>query len=644
MSSIIMAANAVSNGMAVFKPLYWLFGKCMAFLLDILNNQYFIALIIFTVVTRLILLPLNVKQQKSMAGTTRLQPKIQKINKKYPDPRDRDKLNQEMQDLYAREGHNPMQMGCGPMIFQMIFLMGVIGIIYYPIQYVLGASGFNDASNEIYKVILPIYQQITGNADAKITYFQLNILENFPAYKEALMQSFPKIFTSTVCSDIETYRQGMTMFGLDMTRIPHWKDGIIVIIPILSLVTSLGSSFVSTIIQKKNNPAAGQQATQMMMMMLMMPFFSFYIAFKVTAAVGFYWTISNVIAIFQQLYIYKVHPPKKTQAKLMVENTIERRSREENIKKMIKEFIGTGKTIEEATQNAKLQLNAPETADVHVEIITMPEKKKFFGLIGGCDAKVKVSYDDGKKEKKPEAPKKSVEKKASAPKKPAQKKQEVKEKPVQAPKADKPEEKISEKDIDLDYACAYLKTMIEGLKVENPKITAKVADGTVEMNIECEDYGIIIGRRGETLDSLQYLTSLAIKNVTNKYVRVTLNVGDYRAKREETLKALATKNANYVARSGRRYSFEPMNPYERRIIHTAVQEIEGVTSRSIGSGMDRRVLIEPEGGVKHPYRNDRRGGRRPASPKAPVDANREKKVDRADIPKFGKIQVNKDND
>ena len=72
---------------------------------------------------------------------------------------------------------------------------------------------------------------------------------------------------------------------------------------------------------------------------------------------------------------------------------------------MIKEFIGTGKTIEEATQNAKLQLNAPETADVHVEIITMPEKKKFFGLIGGCDAKVKVSYDDGKKEKKPEAPK-----------------------------------------------------------------------------------------------------------------------------------------------------------------------------------------------------------------------------------------------
>lgn len=331
-----MAANSVSNGMAIFKPLYWLFGKCMAFLLDVLGNQYFIALIIFTIVTRLLLLPLNVKQQKNMAGTTRLQPKIQKINKKYPDPRDRDKLNREMQELYAREGHNPMQMGCGPMLFQMVFLMGVIGIIYYPIQYVLGASGFNDNAQGIMDVILPIYQEITGNADAKISYFQLNILEYFDSYKSALVEAFPKVFTSQVCADIDTYRESMNLFGLDMTRVPHWKDGIIVIIPILSLLTSLGSSVVSMIIQKKNNPAASQQTSQMMMMMLMMPFFSFYIAFKVTAAVGFYWTISNIVAIFQQLYIFKVHPPRRTQAKLMVENTIERRSREENIKKMTK--------------------------------------------------------------------------------------------------------------------------------------------------------------------------------------------------------------------------------------------------------------------------------------------------------------------
>lgn len=335
MSSILLSATSgsASGLMAIFTPLYWLFGKCLGFLLDLLGNQYFLALVIFTFATRLLLLPLNVKQQKTMAKTTRLQPKIQKIQKKYPNPQDRAKLNQEMQDLYAREGHNPMQMGCGPMLFQMIFLMGIIGVIYYPLQYVLGMSEFKDASQQIYDVIMPIYQSIAGE-DAKIQYFQLNILENFGAYKETLVAEFPKMFTPEMCTAIEDYRNGMNLLGLDMTAIPHWKDGIIVIIPILCLVTSLGSSILSTVIQKKNNPAAAQQMGSMTMMMLMMPLFSFYISFKVTAAVGFYWIISNIIALLQQIYIFKQYPPRKTQARNMIDNTIERRSREENVKKI----------------------------------------------------------------------------------------------------------------------------------------------------------------------------------------------------------------------------------------------------------------------------------------------------------------------
>lgn len=338
MNSILLfsstASRAVSNGIEFFKPLYWLFGYCMRLLLEVLGNQYFLALIIFTVITRLLLLPLNIKQQKTMAKTTRLQPKIKKIQNKYPDPKDRNKLNQEMQDLYAREGHNPMQMGCGPMAFQMIFLMGIIGIIYYPLSYVMGISGFNDNAQAIYDVMLPIYQNLVGDSKANMTYFQLELLGHFDAYKEALMSGFPDIFSAENCSVIETYREGMNLLGLDMTAFPHWKDGIIIIIPILCLVTSLGSSLISTLIQKKNNPAAAQQMGSMVMMMLMMPFFSFYISFKVTAAVGFYWIISNLVAILQQIFIAKQYPPRKSQAKLMVENTIERRSREENIKKI----------------------------------------------------------------------------------------------------------------------------------------------------------------------------------------------------------------------------------------------------------------------------------------------------------------------
>lgn len=314
---------AVSNGMGFLKPLYWLFGKCMEGLLVVFNGQYFLALVVFTLVTRLILFPITLRQQKTMAKTTRLQPKIQKIQKKYAntnDPKDRQRMNDEMQALYAREGHNPMNMGCGPMAFQMIFLMGIIGIIYYPIQYILGVDISGNA-NEIAKAI-----------DYSGSYFQIEMLQNFAEYKSTLAEQFPALFTESKIAAIEEYRSHMMLGGIDMTQIPHWKDGIIVIIPILCLITSLCTSLLSTIVQKKQNPAAAQQQSQMMLMMLMMPFFSFYIAFKVSAAVGFYWIISNLIALIQQLVTAKFFPPKRNMAREMIENTIQRRAREESIK------------------------------------------------------------------------------------------------------------------------------------------------------------------------------------------------------------------------------------------------------------------------------------------------------------------------
>ncbi len=330
LNNFTMAAS-ISNGMAVFKPLYWFFGECMQGLLYLFNDKYFISLIVFTILTRLVLLPFNLKQQKTMAKTSRIQPKIQKIQKKYnvngiTDPKQRQKANQKMQEemqaLYSREGHNPMNMGCGPMIFQMIFLMGIIGIIYYPIQYIIGIN-VADNAEAIAKAI---------NFDGK--YFQIELLQDFAQYKDVLVSEFPKLFTESKVAAIESYRNSLQLGSIDMTNVPHWKDGIIVIIPILCLVSSLASSLVSTFIQKKNNPAAAQQQQQMMIMMLMMPLFSFYISFQVSAAVGFYWIISNLVAIAQQLFMFKFFPPRKNIAREMIENTVVRRSREENIKKL----------------------------------------------------------------------------------------------------------------------------------------------------------------------------------------------------------------------------------------------------------------------------------------------------------------------
>lgn len=309
---------------------------------------------------------------------------------------------------------------------------------------------------------------------------------------------------------------------------------------------------------------------------------------------------------------------------------------------MIIEKIGTGKTLETAITAAKALLNAPAQADVKTEVLETGSKG-FLGLFGAKDYKVKAYYDDGKKEKK--APKKPAQKKQSAPKKEASAKKEPapkKEQPKEQPKEQetKPEQKKEyPKSVDLEYAKAYLLEILKGLKIENPTVNASYSEGVVTMDLDCDDYGIVIGHRGETLDSIQYLLSLVIKKSALEYVRVVINVGNYREKRQETLRALAKKNAQYVLRTGRRHTFEPMNPYERRIIHTAIQEIDGVESRSIGYNQDRKVIIEPTGGVKRGNSSNRRGSK-PQSVTKPAE-NRAPKADRADLPKFGKIEVNK---
>ncbi len=334
----ITLATRVSNGIAIFRPLYWLFGKGMEGLLIAFNNQYFLALIVFTLLTRLVLFPINLRQQRTMAKTNRIQPKIQKIQKKYnvnaiSDPKQRQKANQqmqqEMQELYSREGHNPMNMGCGPMAFQMVFLMGIIGIIYYPLEYILNLK-ITDYSEKIAQVIG--FTATRGN-----NYLQLDIIRNIAKYKDVLIannDSLGGIFTDSAIASIEQFKEGLNIFGIDMSVVPSIKGGPIIIIPILCLVTSLASSLMSTMLQKKTNPAMAQQSGQMMIMMLMMPLFSAWFSLQVPAAVGFYWIISNIIAVLQQLVMNKFFPPRKNIARQMVENTIERRAREKSLKKI----------------------------------------------------------------------------------------------------------------------------------------------------------------------------------------------------------------------------------------------------------------------------------------------------------------------
>lgn len=319
---------------------------------------------------------------------------------------------------------------------------------------------------------------------------------------------------------------------------------------------------------------------------------------------------------------------------------------------MIKEARGFGSTIDEAKENAIANLNASPDDDIQFEVIATP-KKKTFGLFGGCKAEVRVYVE--LPDEKPKAVKKAVKKNDgrqakkidSADKTPVK---AIKEKPV------KKKEDLSENNggfgeaVDADSlepnsraakSVAYLRTILTALGCENVSIKVAEKENAALISLDGEGLGVIIGHRGETLDSVQYLTGLASNN-GGGYYKVSINIGNYREKREQTLRSLAKRVSEQVLRTKHSRSLEPMNPYERRVIHTAVQDIEGVVSASFGEGAGRRVVIAPEGTEIRPPRNyDRRdrsrGHDRRHSNTVASAPTREPKRD-SDIPLYGKIK------
>ncbi|WP_077532777.1 RNA-binding cell elongation regulator Jag/EloR [Massiliimalia massiliensis] len=245
---------------------------------------------------------------------------------------------------------------------------------------------------------------------------------------------------------------------------------------------------------------------------------------------------------------------------------------------MMKELITSGKTVEEAMQKACEQLGVTEE-QCNVEVLQQP-KKSLFGIIK-TEAQVKVTVKES-------AAKQKVEKSGT-------------EKSVQG---DNREAKV-------EAAVHYL-TDVLGKMDLNVTIDVEMKEDSAILTLVGENLGILIGRHGETLDALQYLTSLVCNRVEGSYFRITLDCGNYREKREEALKELAKKISVKVKRTGRSQTLEPMNPYERRIIHAVLTDIDGVTSKSKGEEPYRRVVVistnRNRGGNNSYHGNRNRGG------------------------------------
>ena len=271
---------------------------------------------------------------------------------------------------------------------------------------------------------------------------------------------------------------------------------------------------------------------------------------------------------------------------------------------MIRTQEATGKTVDEARTNACALLGV-EKDDINVsyEVLEMPQKTGFLGL-KLTPAKVRVSVElPDEPASAPAAPVEEpapvVEEKAApvaaepvveetAPEAPAA----VEEPAAPAAEGEEVEVPINiEENAKVKAAVDYLKDVIEKMGVQDVKFSAVQKGEATIIRLDGEKMGALIGRRGETMESLSYLASLVANRLEGDYIKLGLDVAGYRDKRESDLTVLAQRIGAKVRRTGRSFAMEPMNPYERRIIHSAIGKMEGVRSESKGEGRDRRVVI-----------------------------------------------------
>jgi spoIIIJ-associated protein len=281
---------------------------------------------------------------------------------------------------------------------------------------------------------------------------------------------------------------------------------------------------------------------------------------------------------------------------------------------MIKEVTAVGKDILEAQENARVALGADELADVQFEIVDAGSKG-IFGIIGVRPAKVRAFVelpDTHEKRRRNDRPKKERtggenkknEKRENQPK-PKKEKKQPEKKNEQQEKSQKPKaEVIPEAELKMerrivedgeDMSFDFVKTVIADIGLNAEAELYSCEDGTRRIAIVGDDASALIGHHGDTLDALQYLANLASARKNSKgerdKSRVTIDIEGYRKKREDTLRALARRMAAKALRNKRSVMLEPMSAYERRIIHSEIQGIEGVSTNSIGSDNNRKIVI-----------------------------------------------------
>ncbi len=304
--------------------LYEILGVPFGFLLRLIYDtvgfqNYAISIVLLTLVTRLITIPSTISQQKGMAKTQRIQSKIRRIQAKYAG--NQQKIQEETSALYQREGYNPMNAGCTPMLFQFVLLFGLIGAIYYPLSNFL--TGITEA--EI-KLLSDAVAKISSSKFATSSHLaELLIIQNIDQ-----LQGIPGVSQATYDAIANVNFDFFGLFSLGDVPKGHGLH-VIWAIPVLSFLSSLATGIYSHIKQKKSNPAMANNPT-MGCMMFGMPLFSLYFVVNYPAGIGIYWIASSIFSFIITVVVGHFYSPKKTIAKIMVDETVARRSKENNTK------------------------------------------------------------------------------------------------------------------------------------------------------------------------------------------------------------------------------------------------------------------------------------------------------------------------
>ena len=452
-------------------------GVILGFIVNIVGD-YAWSIIIFTILVRLCLMPLMIKQIKSTKAMQDIQPKMQEIQEKYKNKPE--KQQEEIMKLYKDAKINPMA-GCLPMFIQLPILMGLFALLRDPVAHgVFATEAAYHAANHGFLWIASVSQ--THN-------LSLGILSGVSAY----------------------------------------------------------------FMQKSMATTDESQAQMMKSMTLVMTAMSFWWGYTYEAGLALYWTMSNIFSIAQY---YLVTSPLKAKMANSKEEVVKDEKSSGSSKSSKKQQPSSnkklGNTEEEATKKAieQLNVNKDDIENIKVEVIEEPNKG-FLGFIGAKDGLYKITVTE---------------------------------------KVEIIEEVEPVKEIDI--AKEFIETMLHNAKI-NADVIATQENNLIKIDIKGKEATTLIGRRGQTLDAVQFLTSLALNKINkDSHSRVLVDIENYREKREQSLIRYANKVAREVAKTKKTKKLDYMNPYERRIIHSALQNDKYVITYSEGEEPHRRLVIE----------------------------------------------------